>query len=98
MTPLDQLRLRLTEHDFYRLMETAKPLAALDRDGFLKAVAAELGQHEVVGPDLLHRIIREVQMRYNIADQRRDTDPADAHASTESKAPGSAKAESPGEG
>ena len=32
MTPLDQLRLRLTDHDFYRLMETAKPLAALDRD------------------------------------------------------------------
>ncbi len=32
MTPLDQLRLRLTDHDFYRLMETAKPLAALDLD------------------------------------------------------------------
>jgi hypothetical protein len=63
----------LTDDDFYRLMETAKPLAALDRDAFLKDVAAELGRHEVVGPGLLHRIISEVQMRYDIADQRRDT-------------------------
>src|SRR6185436_9180971 len=55
VTPLDQLRLRLPEHDFARLMETAKPLAALERDAFLKDVAAELGQHEVVGPGLLHR-------------------------------------------
>ena len=72
MTPLDQLRLRLPEHDFYRLMETAKPLAALDRDAFFKDVAVELGQHEVVGPGLLHRIISEAQRRYDIADQRRD--------------------------
>jgi hypothetical protein len=57
MTPLDQLRLRLTDHDFYRLMETAKPLAPLDRDAFLKDVAAELGRHEVIGPGLLHRIM-----------------------------------------
>ena len=54
-------------------METAKPLAALDRDAFLKDVAAELGQHEVVGPGLLHRVISEVQMRYDVADQRRST-------------------------
>ena len=73
MTPLDQLRLRLPEHDFARLMETAKPLAALERNAFLKDLAAELGQHEVVGPGLLHRIISEVQMRYDVADQRRST-------------------------
>ena len=45
MTPLDQLRLRLTDHDFYRPIETAKPLAALDRDAFFKDVAVELSQH-----------------------------------------------------
>ena len=56
-----------------RRFETAKPLAALERDAFLKDVAAELGQHEVVGPGLLHRIISEVQMRYDVADQRRST-------------------------
>jgi hypothetical protein len=71
MTPLDQLRLRLPAHDFYRLIETAKPLAALDRDAFFKDVAAELGRHEVIA-SLLHRIISEVQQRYDIADQRRD--------------------------
>jgi hypothetical protein len=90
MTPFDQLRLRLTDHDFYRLMETAKPLAALDRDAFLKEVAAELGRHEVVGPGLLHRIISEVQMRYNIADQRRDTaeDPMMLTSVGEAEGPG----------
>ena len=72
MTPLDQLRLRLTDHDFDRLMQAAKPVPAPDRDAFLKDVAAELGQHEVVGPGLLHRVISEVQRRY-IATRERAT-------------------------
>ena len=38
------------------------------RDAMLKDIAAELGQHEVVGPGLLHRIISEVQRRYDVAD------------------------------
>ena len=63
MTPLDQLRLRLTDHDFDRLMQAAKPVPAPDRDAFLKDVAAELGQHEAVGPGFLHRVISEVQRR-----------------------------------
>ena len=45
-------------------MQAAKPVAVADRDAFLKDVAAELGQHEVVGPGLLHRVISEVQLRY----------------------------------
>lgn len=73
MTPLDQLRLRLTDHDFDRLMQAAKPVAMPDRDAFLKDIAAELGKHEVVGPGLLHRIIGEVERRYDIADQRRSS-------------------------
>ena len=64
MTPLNQLRLRLPEHEFGRLMEAAAPITVLDRDAFLKDVAAELGQHEVVGPGLLHRVISEVQRPY----------------------------------
>jgi hypothetical protein len=52
-------------------MEAAKPVAKPDCDAFLKDIAAELGQHEVVGPGLLHRIIGEVQRRYNFADKRR---------------------------
>jgi len=64
VTPLDQLRLRLPDHDFARLMEAAKPLAVPNRDAFLNDVAADLGKHEVVGPGLLHRIISEVQRRY----------------------------------
>jgi hypothetical protein len=70
--PLDQLRLRLTDHDFQRLMQAAKPLQLADRDAFLKDVAAELGRHEVVGPGLLHRVTSEVQPRY-IAPKERAT-------------------------
>ena len=73
VTPLDQLRLRLPAHDFDRLMQAAKPVAEPDRDALLKDIAAELGQHEVVGPGLLHRIISEVQRRYDVVDQRRTT-------------------------
>ena len=54
-------------------MQAAKPVAEPDRDALLKDIAAELGQHEVVGPGLLHRIISEVQRRYDVADQRRST-------------------------
>jgi hypothetical protein len=39
-------------------------VSAFDRDTFLKDIAAELGQHEVIGPGLLHRVISEVQRRY----------------------------------
>jgi hypothetical protein len=70
VTPLDQLRLRLTDDDFDRLMQAAKPIVAPDRDAFLKDVAAELAQHEVVGPGLLHRIISEVQRRYIATGER----------------------------
>jgi hypothetical protein len=40
-------------------MQAAKPVAEPDRDALLKDIAAELGQHEVVGTGLLHRIIRK---------------------------------------
>jgi len=54
-------------------MEAARPVASPERDAFLNDIAAELGQHEVIGPGLLHRIINEVQRRYDLADQRRST-------------------------
>ena len=42
VTPLDQLRLRLPEHDFeHGLGETAQPVANFDRDALLKDIAAE---------------------------------------------------------
>jgi hypothetical protein len=55
------------------LMQAIKPVAEADRDALLREIAAELGQHEVVGPGLLHRIISEVQRRYDVANQRRST-------------------------
>ena len=44
VTPLDQLRLRLTDHDFDRLMQAAKPVPVPDRDAFVREVAAEVGR------------------------------------------------------
>ena len=73
VTPLDQLRLRLPAHEFDLLMQAVKPVAEPDRDALIKDIAAELGQHEVVGPGLLHRIISELQRRYDVIDQRRTT-------------------------
>jgi hypothetical protein len=73
VTPLDQLRLRLPAHEFDLLMQAIKPVAEADRDALLKEIAAELGQPEVVGPGLLHRITSEVQRRYDVADQHRST-------------------------
>jgi len=35
VTPLNQLRLRLPEHEFGRLMEAAAPITVSDRDAFL---------------------------------------------------------------
>jgi hypothetical protein len=76
VTPLDQLRLRLTDHDFDRLMQAAKPVPVPDRDAFVREVAAEVGRHEVVDPGLLHRVMSEVQRRY-IGDE--GTPPAKQH-------------------
>jgi hypothetical protein len=36
VTPLDQLRLQLPDHDFDRLIQAAKPIAPPERDAFLK--------------------------------------------------------------
>jgi hypothetical protein len=52
-------------------MQAAKPVTEPNRDAMLKDIAAEFGQHEVVGPGLLHRIISDAQRRYDVADQRR---------------------------
>jgi hypothetical protein len=35
VTPLNQLRLRLTDHDFQGLMQAAKPLPVSERNAFL---------------------------------------------------------------
>jgi hypothetical protein len=52
VTPLDQLRLRCPLNEFDLLMQAVKPVAESERDALLKDIAAELGQHEVVGPGL----------------------------------------------
>ena len=50
MTPLDQLRLRLPDHDFDRLMQAAKSLAAPDRDTFLRTLRRSLAATKCSDP------------------------------------------------
>jgi hypothetical protein len=38
VTPLDQLRLRLPDHDFDRVMQAAKHIASPERDAFLRTL------------------------------------------------------------
>jgi hypothetical protein len=49
VTPLHQLRFRLPDHNFDRLMQAVKHIASPERDAPLKYVAAGRGKHEVVG-------------------------------------------------
>ena len=69
MTPLDQLRLRLPDHNFDRLMQAVKHIASPERDALLKYVAAGRGKHEVVGAYCIGS--SQVQQRNDFADQRR---------------------------
>jgi hypothetical protein len=47
------------------IMAAAKPLAVLDRDEFVRAVAFELARNpDSVGPGSVHRAIRSVQKKF----------------------------------
>lgn len=74
MMPLNQIR--LTDHDFDRLVEAAKAIPVPDRDAFFGDFAAELGHHEVLGPQLLHRLVTEVQRRFIAPSERANSGPS----------------------
>ena len=47
--------LALNDAEFAAVMQAAGPIHPLQRDAFLKALAAELERHPVIGPGLVHR-------------------------------------------
>jgi hypothetical protein len=62
--------LSLNDAEFAAVQAAAAPIHPQQRDAFLKALAAELAQHSVVGPGLVHRLAAEIQRRYVIASER----------------------------
>jgi hypothetical protein len=62
--------LSLSDDEFAAVQAAAGPIHPQQRDAFLKALAAELAQHPVVGPGLVHRCASELQRRYVIAPER----------------------------
>ena len=55
---------RLTDHQLSIVLAAAQPLQPADREPFLVALAAELGQFTEIGDGNLHRAIARVQPRF----------------------------------
>lgn len=56
--------LALSDDELRIVIEAAAPLAPKDRGEFLRAVATELAKHELLGPGIVGRIVRELQRKY----------------------------------
>jgi hypothetical protein len=56
--------LSLNDDEYNAVMQAAAPIHPLQRDGFLKALAAELERQPVVSPGLVHRCVAELQRKF----------------------------------
>jgi hypothetical protein len=56
--------LRLSDDELDAVMTAAAPLDPADRDGFVRAVAAELASCPEIGPGAVHRAIVATQRRF----------------------------------
>lgn len=56
--------LALNDDELCAVMIAAQPLHPLVRDQFLEAVANELAKHDVLGPGIIARVVREQQRIY----------------------------------
>jgi hypothetical protein len=54
----------LSDEELAVIMESARPIPARERDHFLQDIAAELAQHQEIGPGLIGRLSRDMQRRY----------------------------------
>jgi hypothetical protein len=62
--------LSLSDDEYAAVQAAAAPIHPLQRDAFLKALAAELEHHPVVGPGVVHRCAAELQRRFGVEAQR----------------------------
>jgi hypothetical protein len=67
---------RLTAEQMKFLLQAARPLAPVRREGFLGDVANALGgQRGDIGDGELHRLVRELQSRHMEYPERADSEP-----------------------
>jgi hypothetical protein len=58
--------LSLNDDEYDAIMQAAAPIHPLQRDAFLKVLAAELERHPVVGPGLVHRLAAQLQRTFTV--------------------------------
>jgi len=56
--------LALTDSQITTIMAAARPLLPVDRDAFLRHVAAVLATQPAIGDGVVSRVCREIQARY----------------------------------
>lgn len=56
--------LSLSDAEYAAVQAAAAPIHPLQRDDFLRALAAELERHPATGVGLVHRLCAELQRRY----------------------------------
>jgi hypothetical protein len=59
--------LSLSDAEFAAVQAAAAPIHPMQRDAFLKALAAELERHPVVGPGVVHRAAAALQKTFVVA-------------------------------
>jgi hypothetical protein len=58
--------LSLSDDEYNAVQAAAAPIHPSQRDAFLKALAAELALHPVVGPGLVHRCAAQLQKTFTV--------------------------------
>ena len=58
--------LSLSDDEYAAVQAAAAPIHPMQRDAFLKALAAELERYTVIGPGLVHRCAAELQRTFGV--------------------------------
>jgi hypothetical protein len=64
--------LSLSDDEYAAVQAAAAPIHPLQRGAFVKALAAELERHPVVGPGVVHRCAAALQKTFVVAGAQRD--------------------------
>jgi hypothetical protein len=70
--------LSLSDDEYNAVQAAAAPIHPMQRDAFLKALAAELERHPVVGPGVVHRAAAALQKTFTV-EAHRETAHAPRH-------------------
>jgi hypothetical protein len=54
----------LSDSELSAVMEAARPIHPRERDQFLRDVVAELAKYELLGPDIIGRVVAKVQRQH----------------------------------